>query len=421
MEENILLKMENGKWNKGQEKNHFRESIKTSPRKILFRLRSMEMGGTQKVMLDLMNRLDRQKYTLYLLLDLNQGILIKEIPDHVQVYYIGMDKEKLSAFLPKKIFLLICRRILLSLYHYFPFLLRRKLGFVPDVEIAFMDSALPGLLNSPFKESRKISWFHSDVRFFRRRRMIKVVKMMNKCIANVFVSNGTLENTVQYSGMPITNGLCIYNAFDYKQIQLKAGLLPKMELKSLEKELKTFVSVGRLGFQKGYDVLLEAHADLIKEGLKHRIVIIGSGNAYKKLQKMIDLKGVSETFLLLGEKANPYSYIAWGDFYIQPSRYEAYPLAVGEALILNKPVLCTDVGGIREMVSHGKTGFIVDFSKESLKNGITTFLNCPRLTAHIKEEQRKLDFEEHNKQVCRKVEMLLEKIMTHGELNLSGI
>ena len=64
--------------------------------KILFRHRSMEMGGVEKVMLSLLNNLDREKFEMTVLLNLNQGELRNEFPAHVRKVYLTDGKEDFS-------------------------------------------------------------------------------------------------------------------------------------------------------------------------------------------------------------------------------------------------------------------------------------------------------------------------------------
>ena len=67
--------------------------------KVLFRLRSLEMGGVQKVMLDLMENLPKDKFEIALLLNLYQGELKTEIPNGIKIIYLAKEKN----FSPKTV------------------------------------------------------------------------------------------------------------------------------------------------------------------------------------------------------------------------------------------------------------------------------------------------------------------------------
>ena len=90
--------------------------------KVLFRLRSLEMGGVQKVMLDLMENLPKDKFEIALLLNLYQGELKTEIPNGIKIIYLAKGKEFFSKNSIIQKIQLILRRIKLFLFVQFPIL-----------------------------------------------------------------------------------------------------------------------------------------------------------------------------------------------------------------------------------------------------------------------------------------------------------
>lgn len=96
----------------------------------------------------------------------------------------------------------------LKKYKFFHFLLKRKLGFIPDTEIAFTHLSLQDLVKSPFKHSKKKNWFYSDIRFFKSRKLVnKTHNQIKACDITVFVSKATLQITEVYSKMIIDNAI----------------------------------------------------------------------------------------------------------------------------------------------------------------------------------------------------------------------
>lgn len=376
-------------------------------KKILFRLRSMEMGGVQKVLLELLNRLDKNAFDISLLLNIHQGDLKYEIPSHVKLFYLTKGRDELPNNKILFFLHLIYRRLVLKSYYFFPGLLKKKLDDVPDIEIAFMHSNLRDLVNSPFKKSKKINWFHSDIRFLGSKTIInQTIEFMKRCDITVFVSRATHRNVELYTNNIISNGICIHNILGYQSIRVKSKE-PISDHHVIKDKKNVFISTGRLVFAKGYDILLEAHSELIREGFPHYIFIIGQGPDYQKLKQKISSEKMEDTFILIGQKENPYPYIVAADYYIQPSRYEAYPLAIGEALALNKPIISTDVGGIREMLTHNATGLIVNFSKENLKEAMKSFIEQKDLVNYIKKNQTNFDFDQHNRLIDEGIQKIL--------------
>ena len=91
--------------------------------KVLFRLRSLEMGGVPRVVLDLLRNLPKDKFDFTLMLNLYQGELIKEIPSDIKLIVVEKGKEQMSSnpFIQK--IQLIWRRLKLEVYEKFPSIL----------------------------------------------------------------------------------------------------------------------------------------------------------------------------------------------------------------------------------------------------------------------------------------------------------
>ena len=134
--------------------------------KVLFRHRSMEMGGVEKVLLSMLRNLDKNKFDLSLSLNLFQGELRNEIPEHIPFKTLAAGKEDFSQNPYFKKIQLVLRGIKLALYRKFPiipdtFILKNN----ADVEIATGYTMFSDVLNSSNKNSKKIGWLHSDITF----------------------------------------------------------------------------------------------------------------------------------------------------------------------------------------------------------------------------------------------------------------
>lgn len=114
-------------------------------------------------------------------------------------------------------------------------------------------------------------------------------------------------------------------------------------------------SLGRLAEQKGYDTLLRALAHV--DGA--RVVIVGDGPERRRLEQLAERLGVADRFELLGWRDDARGYLAAFDVFVLPSRYEAFPLSILEAMLAGTPVLATDVGSVAEAIDHGHTGVLV--------------------------------------------------------------
>ncbi|WP_449399783.1 glycosyltransferase [Chryseobacterium wanjuense] len=208
------------------------------------------------------------------------------------------------------------------------------------------------------------------------------------------------------SGCEISPGQVVLNAIPIEELKVKAKAF-KPEFGSTP----TFVSVGRLHFRKGYRTLLETHKKLLDDGFNHHIDIIGDGEDYEILSKRIDELGVQNSFKLLGTQMNPYPYVKNADFYIMPSESEGWPLIIAETLILQKPILATNVGGIPEMIEHNVTGYLTEYSEEGLYTGIKEFLTNKKTVENIQINLKNIESRFDNKKIFDAVEEIIETII----------
>lgn len=107
------------------------------------------------------------------------------------------------------------------------------------------------------------------------------------------------------------------------------------------------VSCGRVSHEKGMDLAVEACAKLVSMGHKNiHWWIIGGGPLENEVRRKIAELHMEGHITMPGMKDNPYPYIKHADLYVQPSRFESYGLAIAEAMILNRPIISTNTDGI---------------------------------------------------------------------------
>ncbi|MRH42703.1 glycosyltransferase [Aquibacillus halophilus] len=143
------------------------------------------------------------------------------------------------------------------------------------------------------------------------------------------------------------------------------------------------LTIGRLAYQKGYEVALDACKSLKEKGLKFKWYVLGKGPLQKEIEDYIKLNGLTEHFILLGVKANPYPYIKNADIYVQTSRFEGFGLAIAEARMLNVPVITTRFDAVYNQMIDEKNGLVVDREAEAVCNGIIRLVNDVKLKESI--------------------------------------
>lgn len=143
------------------------------------------------------------------------------------------------------------------------------------------------------------------------------------------------------------------------------------------------LTIGRLAHQKGYDIALEACKKLKEMGIKFRWYVLGKGPLKDEIEEYIKENDLSEHFVLLGIKANPYPYIKRSDIYVQTSRFEGFGLAIAEARMLNIPVVTTKFDAVYSQMIDEKNGLVVDMNADAVCNGILRLINDTDLKEEI--------------------------------------
>ena len=168
----------------------------------------------------------------------------------------------------------------------------------------------------------------------------------------VCVSQGILSNLIAFNVVKGNKASCIYNPVLDPSIKEKARLPVKYD--------DYFVAVGRLHFQKGYDLLITAIQQVKKEQPNIKVVVVGDGPDKALLAQLIEKNNLNENIILHGSDNNPYKLIAHAKGIILSSRWEGLPTVLVEAAYLQTPIVAFDCRyGPKELTGNGLTGHLV--------------------------------------------------------------
>lgn len=168
------------------------------------------------------------------------------------------------------------------------------------------------------------------------------------------------------------------------------------------------VSCGRVSREKGMDLAVEACARLVEMGRDNiHWWIVGGGPAEQKVREKIAELHMESHVTMLGMKNNPYPYIKRADLYVQPSRFEGYPVAILEALVLGRPVVSTDNGGAKEILAEGKTGLLCTISGDAIAQCVNGLMQDPHRLAALRRNLEVQDMGAMNKNILEQLEGLL--------------
>ncbi len=260
-------------------------------------------------------------------------------------------------------------------------LIRRKKY---DAVIGFSESE-PTFFVASMNHPNKIGWIHCDYASYYELIHYKTEKQVyDNLNAIVCVSDYTLQSFVSIYP-EFKNKTCfIYNIIDEKMMREQATY--KID-GFYEENAFIIVSVGRLDPVKRLSVIPQIACEVIKAGCLIKWYVIGpqGGNPDEKNLLLHNIKKyeVESCVKPLGEKKNPYPYIAKADLLVNTSVSEACPYVINEAKILGTPVICTDFGSAKEFIDYGVNGYykpigqISDIIIQLIKNpiGLKTIRN----------------------------------------------
>lgn len=140
------------------------------------------------------------------------------------------------------------------------------------------------------------------------------------------------------------------------------------------------VTVGNLRPEKGHLTLIRAMARVHGRYPKARLAILGDGPQRKAIEEEVERSGLREVVELVGSVENVWPYLAASDVFVFPSLSEPLGIAIMEAMAVGLPVVAARVGGIPELVDHGRTGLLVEVSDPiALALALEQLLSAPDL------------------------------------------
>ncbi|MGH9381471.1 MAG: glycosyltransferase [Thermoanaerobaculia bacterium] len=149
--------------------------------------------------------------------------------------------------------------------------------------------------------------------------------------------------------------------------------------------------VGRLEPQKGHSVLLEAAVHVTRELPKARFLVVGDGHLRSELEAQRSRLGLDSRVVFTGVVHDVPATLSALDAITFPSLWEGLPVALLEAMAMEKPVVATTVGGIPEVVRDGVSGVLVPpGDPEALARGLLGVLRDPTLARRLGTQARQV-------------------------------
>lgn len=333
-------------------------------KKILFTAYTLDIGGIETALVNLLNNLV-ERYEITLVLEKNQGIFLDELNSKIKIIEYNPNKNK-NLIIRK--FINLLKRI--------KFIIKYKNKF--DFAGSFATYSKMGSFCSRTASKNNALWVHTDYLAFYENNKEKMKQFFDFISYNKFKNIICVSNIAKKSFEKVLNYnkkiFVVNNLIDYKKIIEKSN--QKINIKK-EKNMITFLNVCRQEEKsKKITRLIEVSEKLKKENMNFTVLLIGDGPDNNMYKKAVKERQLENQIIFLGQKENPYPYFKISDCLILTSEYEGYPVVFNEARVLDLPIITTDVSDAKTdienkfgIVSQKKVNSIYLAMKDFIKNG----------------------------------------------------
>lgn len=373
-------------------------------KKLLFMCISMNIGGTEKALLTMLNEMDRSKYDITLFMLEEYGGFLNQIPDGIKVMYLK-EYKTLKKFINdppqlvakeliknRKIikglsvlFVYIISKLMKDISIYYKYILSNvdTLNEEYDIAIAYagpMDFISYFVINK-IKSKKRVQWIHFDISKIGFN--VNFAKKIYDKFDKVFVvSNEGKDKLINFLPSLKDKTEVFFNIISCKMIEKMSY---EGEGFSDDFDGTRILTVGRLSKEKGQDLIIPVLKKLKENGYKVRWYCIGDGPAKKEYEKLVDKLNIKDDFIFLGSKLNPYTYMKECNIYVQPSKHEGYCITLGEARCFNNPIVTTNFTGANEQIVNENTGLVCEINEEEIYKAIKKLLDDKKLYKNIKD------------------------------------
>jgi glycosyltransferase involved in cell wall biosynthesis len=179
--------------------------------------------------------------------------------------------------------------------------------------------------------------------------------------AVIFVSQADRKKGCQYKLAPVEKMKVVKNGIDFSKVKREAVITQRAGLKENLGSEDSFLigTVARIHRQKNIPCLIKAAAVLSNRIPRAKIIIVGDGPMMTEVKNLIERFGLQKMVLMLGERSDVYQIMSLFDIFVLTSLWEGLPYVLMEAGVLGKPVVASDIEGVREIILDGESGLLV--------------------------------------------------------------
>ena len=367
-------------------------------KKVLFVINTLGCAGAETALIELLKSLDEKEYELSLYVLMGQGEMIDKIPENVKLLNDHYCKDSVLSKQGKQAMMKTVWRSFWengNVFGKFAYIVRtfsamRRTGkFQPDkilwrvisdgsprfeetydLAVAYLEGGSTYYVADHVKAKKKAAFIHIDYE------SSGYTKGMDRNCFDKIDRIFTVSDEVK------KHFLNVYPKYQDK-VKVFHNIINQDEIRRKAEEETGFedhfdgvrlLTVGRLTYQKAYDIAIDAMKLIKDRGYKVRWYILGEGSERPALEKKVKELGLEKEFLMPGAVSNPFPYYKQADIYVHATRFEGKSIAIQEAQTLGCAIIASDCNGNREQIVQEKDGLLCQLNPESIAEAVISLV-----------------------------------------------
>lgn len=312
--------------------------------KVLHVLNTSDIGGAEKLMLDICKYTDGRLFDL-IITSFESGALEEDFKKFDYVKKIDLNS---PGYFNLKTLLKLNKIIK-----------KEKIDIIqthlqkPDVYgffLKLMNPSVPWIIKKGNTDDYRKKWFW------------RISNGILHAPANLIIatSNQVKRFTSKWEFVPLRKIAVIYSGIDLKDVdkQMKNNVSGLREKIGLKKSDKVVIAVGRMVYQKGFPYLIKIMKELSEKDKKYKLLLVGDGPLRKEMETLVQKLQARETVKFLGERKDVIDLLRVSDVFCLSSVREGIPITLMETMYVGTPLVTTAVGGNKEIVEDARNGFL---------------------------------------------------------------
>ena len=349
-------------------------------KKILFYYSQLNIGGAEKSLIRLMNALSAEGNDVTLLCRYGNGKGEYLLDNKVQLI-------KLSTCVPQRwnSFSAIQNNIISILQRFWSIILLKLSNKVYDITLIGLQGLSPEFIYKCVNTNKIAVFIRNDISKMRgRERVIATLKKnVHKVDYYICVAGTVKESLIREIPELATKSRVIYNILNVDEMKRMMAIADAPFSNEKDNVFRIITVCRIVDKAKGIFRMVRICKILYDEGFKFRWYVVGDGQNLDDLRQLITENSLEKVMITPGRIDNPFGYYRDCNMVAMLSYYEGLCGVVNEAKMAGKPIVATMVSGIKEQLTHGVNGWIVENDEIAILEGMRYLLSHPSVIETI--------------------------------------